>query len=404
MELQTLRSQRKAAFWGKITPYFPYVLQSGVAVLFLILMIAFSAWYTSFVLNLPADLPIRWIMLVLLTPLTVYASIRTYLQPADVVFLLPQESKMKAYFTSAYVSGIVYKMIGLLIILLTSWPLYIRAETNPKPWWLLLLVLIVLKLLSSYGGWQELRIVSVRARQGYRLFRWSVITLMLAAWLWQPILSSAIFMALLSINYILSLRLSIKHTVAWETLISTEKTQAARVMVILGWFVDVPAEGQKVYPRRWLSWIGRNIPWGNGSAYRYLLNKSWIRSELLGIIVRISLLGMLLVWWVGASWLGAGLYLVFVFAIGTQLTALRHYHRDSPVVSYYPLPEGSLFQAVSQLAFRIQMLVGILIWIPMLFALVTDLTFAIGTLVAGIALILIMRMMSARKWTEEEEL
>lgn len=48
MELRALRSRRKAAFWGKVLPYLPYVFQSGVAVLLLLLIIAFSAWYTAF--------------------------------------------------------------------------------------------------------------------------------------------------------------------------------------------------------------------------------------------------------------------------------------------------------------------------------------------------------------------
>lgn len=53
MELRALRSRRKAAFWGKVLPYLPYVFQSGVAVLLLLLIIAFSAWYTAFLQNLP---------------------------------------------------------------------------------------------------------------------------------------------------------------------------------------------------------------------------------------------------------------------------------------------------------------------------------------------------------------
>lgn len=403
MELRTLRSRRKASFWGKIVPYFPYVMQSGVAVLAFILFIAFAAWYTSFLKNIPPDLPIRWIMLILLTPLTVFASFRTYLQPADITFLLPQEYKMKPYFVPAQRSGVIYKLIGLFILLLAVWPLYIRSSPDPKPLWVMMVVLILLKIISSYGGWQELRIVSEKARTGYRLLRWCLVILMLAAWIWQPPLRSTFFTLLVGINYVLSLRLAIKHNIAWETLIATEKSQAARVNLILGWFVDVPAEGQKVYPRRWLSAVGNSVPWGQGAAFRYLLIKTFVRSELLGIIVRLALLAMLLVWWTGDTFWGPAIYLFFLFAAVMQLSTLRQVHRDSPAASFYPVPEGAHMEAALRLLFRIGMVLAVLTWLPMLILGTAQLTVVLLSLVVGIGLVFVMRSRFARSWKAEDE-
>ncbi|GGH34186.1 ABC transporter permease [Paenibacillus segetis] len=403
MELKALRSRRKASFWSKVLPYFPYVMQSGVAVLLLLLFIAFSAWYTSFLQDLPPGLPVRWIMLILIGPLTVYSGFRTYVQPADLIFLLPQETKMKEYLAPAYRSGIIYKLIGLYVITLTLWPLYIRSGTSTQPLWLMLIVLLGLKLLSGYGAWQELRITTVRARAGYRLLRWCFILLMLAAWLWQPAWKSALFTVLVSVNYILSLRFPMRHAVPWENLIAAEKTGAARVMLLLGWFVDVAAEGQKVVRRRLLSKIGNRIPWEKKTAYRFLLIKTLIRSELLGIVIRLTLLGMVLTGWNSGSWVGAAIYLFFIFLTGTQLTTLRHVHKDSPAASYYPIPEGIRMETVLRLISQLLLGLSVLMWVPMIVVPGGDLLLTIGTLAAGLLLVFALRANWSRKWSKEEE-
>jgi ABC-2 type transport system permease protein len=403
MELKALRSRRKASFWSKVLPYFPYVMQSGVAVLLLLLFIAFSAWYTSFLQDLPPGLPVRWIMLILIGPLTVYSGFRTYVQPADLIFLLPQETKMKEYLAPAYRSGIIYKLIGLYVITLTLWPLYIRSGISTQPLWLMLIVLLGLKLLSGYGAWQELRITTVRARAGYRLLRWCFILLMLAAWLWQPAWKSALFTVLVSVNYILSLRFPMRHAVPWENLIAAEKIGAARVMLLLGWFVDVAAEGQKVVRRRLLSKIGNRIPWEKKTAYRFLLIKTLIRSELLGIVIRLTLLGMVLTGWNSGSWVGAAIYLFFIFLTGTQLTTLRHVHKDSPAASYYPIPEGIRMETVLRLISQLLLGLSVLMWVPMIVVPGGDLLLTIGTLAAGLLLVFALRANWSRKWSKEEE-
>ncbi|WP_019640642.1 ABC transporter permease [Paenibacillus fonticola] len=406
MELKALRSQRKSSFWGQIIPYLPYVMQSGVAVVLLLLFIVFSAWYTSFLKAMPPDLPVQWILLILLGPLTVYSGFRTYIQPADVIFLLPQETKMKEYFSPVYFSGVIYKLLALYFVTLTAWPMVVRSGEAALPLWAMLVILLALKSLSAYGAWQELRITTSRARTGYRLLRWCFILLMLAAWIWQLAWwKSLLFMLLLSVNYILALRFPMKHTVAWENLIASERSGAARALMILGWFVEVPAEGQKVIRRRWLSLAGNRTPWRRSTAYRYLLIKTFVRSELLGIIVRLALLGMLLIYWTGHSWMGIAVYIFFIFITGTQLTALRFVHRDSPAASYYPIMPGIRMKEVLRFISRLLFVLTFILWLPLLFISVAgrgDWLLSSAGLAAGLLLVLILRLAWSKKWSAIE--
>lgn len=86
MDLKELRRQRRSRFMGSMIPYVGYVIRSGVAMVLLLVLIAFSAWYTALLRDTPSDLPIRWIMLVFLLPAAVHSSFRTYLQSPDTIF------------------------------------------------------------------------------------------------------------------------------------------------------------------------------------------------------------------------------------------------------------------------------------------------------------------------------
>ncbi|CAM3046053.1 ABC transporter permease [Paenibacillus sediminis] len=408
MDLINLRKRRRAAFWGDVVPYLGYVIQSGVAVVFLFLLIAFSAWYTSFVRHIPDHLPTNLIMLIVLTPLSIYGSFRTYLQAADVIFLLPQESRMTSYFAGSFRSGVIYKFAGLSILFLTLWPLYVRSCDDPRPFLLFWLLLLAVKIVSNYGAWQELKMVFRRDARLFRLLRWGVIILILATWLWQPISRALIFASLLMITYMLSLRIPDKYVVGWDTLIAAEKAQVGRVMLMLSWFVDVPAQAQRVYPRRLLGFAGNRLPWKQSSAFPYLMTKTLVRSDILGILIRLTILGALIIWWMQGTWLGTAVYLFFVFVLGIQVSALRRYHAESLWVSLYPLPPGSQRQAVLNIVFKIQLVLSCLLWLPFAAALMgenpmSQVPLVIGTGIAGILVTALYNRSLARKWLKEDE-
>lgn len=139
---------------------------------------------------------------VTLAPLVLLSSYRTYLLPADIVFLRPQEYRMQEYLKNSFVRGVIYKMLGLRLVFLTLWPLYVRADADAKPLGLSILFLLLWKILSSYGAWQELRMVQAGASKGYRVLRWALAVLAVATWLWRPPLRSLVFLLLLAAVYI----------------------------------------------------------------------------------------------------------------------------------------------------------------------------------------------------------
>ncbi|QSF44260.1 ABC transporter permease [Paenibacillus tianjinensis] len=403
MDLKELRRQRRSRFMGSMLPYVGYVIKSGVAMLLLLVLIVFSAWYTALLRDTPADLPIRWIMLILLLPAAVHSSFRTYLQSPDTVFLLPQGHRMREYFAPAWVSGNVWKILRLAFILITLWPLYIRTDHSPKQLLLTAVVLIAVKLLSSYGLWREIVMLSRPASAGFRLLRWAALGLMIAAWLWQPSLQALIFIVILAAAYLAALSVPNRHSVPWERLIATERNQGTRALMMLGWFVDVPGREQRVYSRRYLSRWGGGIAWRRDSAYRFLLTKSFARGDIFGIVMRIAVLALLLVWWNRASYAGSGIYLLFLFLIGIQLSALRKLHSESFWLTVYPLPAGSKGDNTTQFIFRTQLVLVLVLGWPFLFTLGERPLPAIGSLLAGTLLAYFFKVYMERKALDQDD-
>ena len=403
MDLKQLLRERRGRFMGSLLPYVGYIIQSGVAMVFLFVLIAFSAWYTSLLNNIPEGVPIRWIMLVLLLPATVHSSFRTYLQSPDTIFLLPQGHRMREYFGSVWVRGIVWKALRLIFVLFTLWPLYIRTEELSKLLWGTALLMLALKVLTSYGHWRELSMLSGAASKAYILLRWAIGGLIIAAWLWQPAGRGLIFIVMLALAYLAALAVPGRHAVPWEKLISEEKNQAGRGLMILGWFVDVPGREQRVYPRRFISKWGGGISWKSETAYRFLLTKSFARGDIFGIVMRMSVLSLLLNWWNRTSLLGTAIYLFFLFVIGVQLSALRKLHNESFWLIVYPLPEGTRGRNTVQFVSRLLFVGAVLLWLPFLAAIGTRPLLVLGTLIGGFLLAYLFKIYLTRKSARFEE-
>lgn len=403
MRLDLLWNKRRSAFWGEILPYLRYVMQSGLLMLLGFLFIGGFAAYVSLLEHIPPDFPIRLYSLIILMPFVTYSGFRTFIRTADVIYLLPVEPRMGEYFRKSFVYSIVLQAVGLSFVYLLLWPVYLRADEAPKAFLLLWIVWLAVKLLNNYGSWQERKMRDATARFGYRLLRWSVSLILIAVWLWQPEWKAAIFTALVVITYAIALRFPVKHLVPWEYLIALEREQRGRFMLFLSWFVDVPSLPQRVHTRVWLNWLSSRIPFKQQSTYLYLYTKTFLRSDVFGMLLRMTILGMLILSWVRHSHWAAAVYGLFLFIGGTQLTAVRHFHTYSFWRSIYPLPISACKRDIVKIAFRAHAVMAILLWLPLVFSSL-GLGGRILWLLGGIGFIIIFRAAwSRKKWMEYDE-
>ena len=364
MDLYSLWKRRRNLFWKDVLPYLKHVLQSGVGLAISFAFVGGFSIYRSFLERLPADLPIQWIMVFVLAPALYASRFRTYMHRADLVFLRPQWENMKYYAKPVLWRGTAYSSIGLCFLFFVLWPLYIRVDMLHKSFFSTLTVLVCCKWLLSYGKWQEIRMSWLPTARRYAIIRASTAGVMCVLWFFYCEVQTIGMLLLISSVYLLLLQLPQKHIVPWNRLIDNEERQKARLFRMLAWFVNVPTFRQRPRPRKWLGWMGQSLRWGIPYAYRYLLIKTFIRTESIGIVARLCVVGGLLqACMLGDEW-RAGVYLLFVWLSGVQLWTLRIYHRDSIWLTLYPMDQQQ--QNIQFLAFyfRIHLLCAAVLVCP----------------------------------------
>ncbi|MFD0588396.1 ABC transporter permease [Paenibacillus sp. GCM10027627] len=366
--LDVLWGDRAKAFRKETMPYFRYMFQSGFPSFLSLIVIASVIGYFKLIHNLPPDFPIVWTGILALTPLICWSPLRTYLSPADVVYLMPREYDMGPYLKRAYWSIVPKNVVLGSIVFLLYMPIYVQGEAMSGPW-LLAFAAAALKVGNKGAAWQERRMAWPGIRRLFRTARWVMTGAALASWLTVPVWQAAVFTVLCGLLLWIGYRLPKRHRLPWERLIEEEGTTRKRYYAFFSLFIDVPILSIKVVRRPYLSWVLPRIPFAHRHTFVFLFSASLTRTEIGGILVRLLLLGGLVGYWTAdaaglAGWGAFMVYLLFVVIYGLQLGALRSVHRHSVWKHVYPLPDDEQTEQllkVDKTAFTAGLL---LLWLP----------------------------------------
>jgi ABC-2 type transport system permease protein len=119
-------------------------------------------------------------------------------------------------------------------------------------------------------------------------------------------------------------------------------------------FTDVPQLRNKVRPRSYLQWIVNGIIDTKKSAFHYLFARSFIRAnDYAGIYIRLVLICAIVLIALPSSWLQLVVLLLFMHMVTNQLSTLWFHYDTNMWVDLYPVEEGQKKEALTQLAFRL---------------------------------------------------
>ncbi|GBG08877.1 hypothetical protein PAT3040_03488 [Paenibacillus agaridevorans] len=361
-------SERARAFRKEIFPYLRYMAQSGFPAFLSLLFIASAIGYFGLIRDVPPDFPLIEVGVVFLTPVLCWSPLRTWLAPADVVYLMPREHEMNVYLNRSLRYSVIWSSILAAAVFLLYVPVYQRGG-GENDVWLLAVALLLLKGAGHYGAWRERRMSWGAARIFFRLGRWLLTAGVIGAWLlypeWQAALFMFICMALLAAAY----RLPRNQRFPWERLIQEEERTRKRYYSAFGMFIDVPVVSASIARRPYLSWLLPRIRYGQNHAYVYLYAASLIRTEIGGILIRLLLLGGLVSYWAADAatlegWGAAISYAIFAFVMTLQLGGLRYVNRYTVWKNIYPLPLDGQREQFARLD-RAALLTGLsILWLP----------------------------------------
>lgn len=360
-------SQRAHSFRTEIIPYIRYMGQSGFPAFLSLIFIAGSIGYFTLIRDLPPDFPIAAVGTVALTLAICWSPLRTWLVPADVVFLMPREAEMEPYMRMSFRNTTIGCVLLAAVVLLLYLPIYNQGQAYISGM-LIIIAAAVLKAGNVLGAWQERKMAWPGMRLLLRLLRWVLTGAVWYVWLTCLLWQAAAFTLLAALLLALAYRLPLKHQFPWERLIDEEERTRKRYYLFFGMFVDVPTQSSKVARRSYLNGLLRIVPYANRNTFVFLYTASLLRTEIGGMVIRIMLLGGLVSYWIAdaafwSGWAAVAVYGLFMFVIAVQLGSLRHVHRYSVWQHVYPLPHSQRIGQYVRVDLAALIACAVIIWL-----------------------------------------
>lgn len=378
MAKEELYQRRQAEFAKEIRPYLHYAIQ-GMATVAIIAFLAGSIGYKQFLQWVTPAFPWKQAAALFMLPFLAGGRIRTYLQEPDTIFLLPREQTMTGYIQSAQRRAIILQGAAMIAIWLIVWPVYAKLTgSGAGGFFLLLFAWVLFKGVLLYGKWMEQQLQEQRTRQAWAVLRWVWAGIAAYGVLALGLNLGLLMLSLGSIVYIALLRLPRKYTVHWLYLIELEERHRASVYRLLNWFVDVPPLRVKARNIHGITRISRMVPFNRTLSFHYLYTLVFLRSELLGIMLRLLIVGILIIACMNNDWAKLGVYVTFALVSGLQLADLKRYYPDSLWHRIYPLPDGLNKQAVGNIRFAIHLTMLVALAIPLVCTLGLTLAWSLG--------------------------
>lgn len=336
-ELFTKRSKQQQK---RVFGYFKYIFNDHFVLALMFLLGALAFQYASWIQTLtPGSVPQRWVILwvLIISLLLLVGQLATFVDHADIVFLLPAEKHFEKYMRSAFRYSLRWPSAFLAGVLAVSWPFLSRVGEFSG----LTFIGMLIALLSF--KWAMLLTQTKTFEQSGDAWRYSRFALMVAhvlilwgtlnyqIWLY-PICGVLIF----GLTFLLVRRVKGSRTWQWERLIDQENRRQQQVDAVLSLFVDVPHRMMAVKRRKWVDHLLVNQQ-ASRTPYPFLYSRTfWRQNFWLGLWVRLTLFTAVVTFFLPAHWLSLVIIALLILMNGMQLLPLMNSYDREPLLRIYP--------------------------------------------------------------------
>ena len=324
--------------------------------LFGALAYGYSEWLPTLSANQwwPRFLLIAWFVL-----LAQIGRLATLIKRPDPVFLLPQVRAMDGYLRRAYLYSLVLAEGMTLAGTFAALPFALTTERLST----VDIVAVFLTAVVTKDDWlfTARKSISLRwSKQGWRTQAEYWLNPLLAAaatWLVSPLLGLAVAVIL-----DVAMRLVYRElTIDWQVAVKMESNRMYSVYRFFNLFTDVPSVQGNVKRRRWANGLVRWLSNGH-RPWAYLYARGFVRNtDISGIVIRLTLLGMVLAFLVPLQWLNTALVVLFIYLIATQLMPLYGQYEANVLTHLYPVQTEERVRDFQRLLTRVTVIEAALI-------------------------------------------
>jgi ABC-2 type transport system permease protein len=181
-------------------------------------------------------------------------------------------------------------------------------------------------------------------------------------------------------------------TLDWRLAISAEADRMYSVYRFFNLFTDVPTVQGNVKRRTWANGLIRRLTI-EGHPWSYLYARGFIRNtDVSGIVIRLTLLAMVVVFLVPVIWLNSVLAALFIYLIATQLMPLFDQYDGNVFTHLYPVSFAQRQADFQSLLTKVTILVAALIVLASLGLHLSWLQLGINLVIGIIEVLLLTRL------------
>ncbi|MEH7463571.1 ABC transporter permease [Bacillus thuringiensis] len=340
MNSKGLWKERFRHFLKETRTYGKYVFNDHLKFIFVFIIGAGAYYYQQWLQTLTPAFPAAFVMAVLLGLVLTAGSVQTLLKEADLVYLLPVEEKLKAYFGKAFQFTLIVQLYIVAMVSAALAPLYFQQTKQSGETYIIIILAIVLsKGWNLFVTWEKSYMTDNRIHLTDWLVRF-VLNFFFVYFLVErasALYTGAIVFAM--IIYLVFLHQKVKgKPLNWEYLISEEGKKMMLLYRIANMFVDVPALKERVARRKWLDFILQLV--SDKRPYLFLYLRTFLRSgNYFGLYARLLTIGGLILYFAPFLYVRLLVGVVFLYLIGYQMLSLWKHHRLKLWIELYPIVE-----------------------------------------------------------------
>lgn len=386
INLNQIWRNRVQAYIQELSKYIRYMFNDHLLFVLIIGGGAGLYHYSEWVRTLDEDFPLAFVMASLLALTLSYSPIITLLKRADLVFLLPLETKLTTYFRKGIFLSFFTQFYISIFVLVLCMPMYVQiTKEGYNTFFSLLVLVLLLKLWNLLIHWWMLKNNNSIALVYDWLIRFFITFLLLYFMIGKANFWYIVTVFFILVGFTIYVGLSSRNKrIQWELLIEREEGRMQRFYHLANMFTDVPHLRGKVKRRKWLDGIFSFISFEQKEIFRFIYWRTILRtSEFSGLILRLTIIAILIIIFNGSFYLTLIIALLFLYLTGFQLFPLLRKHDFIIWTDLYPVSPRLKKRAFLDIVFKVLLgqafLFGISAWI--------GLAFIEGVIVLGVSII-----------------
>lgn len=352
---ERLNSERK-----KRNYYNKFIFNGHFSVFLVILLGAFILGYGQWLKHVPDGINYAlWVSIAL--SITSIFPLRTLLEDADRLFLLPFEQQMKAYMRDSIIFSYLSRLPLQILMLIVFYPLLHTVYPERMPAFIVTVVLAIgLPLFGLFLKWEWYR---------YRLEHWSIQLVLFIFNLggYYVMLDAFSFSAVIAVVGIIVLcvllnRLNAKQLFPWEFMIKQAHQHRINYYKFVNMFTDVKGMQEQAVRRRYLDFMLKTPkPFDATQLYPFLFKRNFLRGkDALNMTIRLIVIIAVIMVWLNHPWVNAVIGSLAMYIIVLQMSQFYTQEAYSLWPQVWPVSEMYVIEGYRKFLQQTVLVIGVI--------------------------------------------